>query len=237
DSERPEVSVARGATQKVTLSWVPQEAGTYAVLVKVTDGFLRDLDTRALSITVAPGLGTVPPGPGTQPGEISPPPLPPTGGTPPAFPQDPSRPRRPIDDVTRLSNIQIASRDSGPTGSTRDRALRVNLPLGLPQVTDVRLASSGPLASRELAAAFRRLPGPGAWINFSVTNPYARPMPNVNVGLLVDGRSMQTKPVRTMLAKQTRSMSFENVALPAGSRDITITIESTGSTRLTGSVT
>jgi uncharacterized repeat protein (TIGR01451 family) len=240
DSERPEVTVARGTTKKVTLSWMPPEAGTYAVLIKVTDPYLRDLDTRALSILVAPGQGTLPPGPGTQPGDVTPPPLPPggTGGTPPGGAQDPSRPHRVLDDPARLSNIQMAGGNvAGPTGgSTRDRALRVNLPLGLPQVTDLRLGG-GPLAGREPAATFRRLPGPGASVNFSVTNPYARPIPNVSVGLLVDGRAVQTKQVGTMLAKQTRSMSFENVALPAGTREITIAIESAGSTRLAGSVT
>lgn len=256
-SQVSDIAIPKGSTRNVTVTWIPAEARTYNIAVEVKDGLsFNKLDSARLgSLTVAAAQETAPtPDPGAGAGGAVPSP-PGTGAGSGGVPSPPATQGTGSKSGTSLiSQVELggqkkrrAASDTtlpSPATDTRglksdillDRSLRFNLPVGLPQITGLQIAGSP--GGRGVPSTPAAKAEPAHQVNFSVINAYSRPLLDVNVSLLVDGKIVQTRPIGPLLPKQSRSIAFANVALPAaGSHEITVALESAGPKPLTGSVT
>jgi hypothetical protein len=75
-------------------------------------------------------------------------------------------------------------------------------------------------------------------VTTSLVNPYSRTLSDVTATLLVDGRTVATQRIGTLLPRQNRAVLFSSVAMAgAGTREVKILLQSRGAKPTSGSYT
>ena len=97
----------------------------------------------------------------------------------------------------------------------RSAEIDSKIPVGLPQVSELMFSRDGAVP----------MAGQASSVTFSVTNPYSASIPDVGVGLSMDGKPVETKSLGTVLPKQTRSLMFTGIKLDkAGEHNVEVAL-------------
>ncbi len=243
--------VAPNSSTAVPLQWVPTEAkSSYGITIKVGDGFGSQLASMQLNpVAIAPpaissspgtatgvGGGTAPGAGGAAPsvstpdsggtpttaggtgaggGTASNPPTPDSGGTPTTAGGTGTEGGTGSNPPTTVSG-GTSGTDSGNSVDPGGQPRLVS-PIGAVKLAGLQFGNSSapPVSGQPLPVVV------------AVSNPYRVPMNNLKVGLLVDGKLVQTQTMSLLLPQQNRSVLFQGVNFPqAGRHEVKVTVES-----------
>lgn len=213
-----DVSVAKKASKKVSVNWVPDSEKSYPLILQAWQGYYPVATVAVGPISVAAaseGSGGSPGEPGGTPGEPGG-----SGGT--GGGVVPGLKIRPELLATTVPRVPMPK---GPGGNIVP--LSGQVPVGLPVVRNLDVGWSGDVPMQKTSAT----------VSFSIANPYSTPMSNVVATLMVNGKQVDTKTIGTLLPKQERTAMFQTGDFASSGRnDIAVELQA-GTNKLKGTLT